>query len=202
MKRISLMATVVAASVVAVCAIAAGSASAAVLCKSAPVNNICPASDIYPVGTEINAGVPYKQHASFETLGGSPIASCKNSTMAIELTSLSSGDMTEYSFSNCSSSVVSKEVEGLWGEAAFQLDEAGKGRLGTQTQVAITSPAFEGKTCDYSIFGPALVAEGNKIWYHEGTGGYSWGGAGCPTEIKVRAYYSITSPTSVYVAEE
>lgn len=200
MKRIFSLCVVSIAAIGVTAGLATASASATVLCKTAPVGNVCPSSAVYPVGTEFKSSL--NGTAYFETPEYGVIQTCTGGTFNATLTSAGgegvpvTANNTAYTFTGCTRSLVNVEL----GKSEINWTSGNNGTV---------KPPFGGRndfnwnsvfgTCHISIIGPGqLVSSSSEIQYN-GTGIVRNSGSCWPTLI-FRANYKISSPLPIYVA--
>jgi len=119
-KRISLLATVVAAALLGALVIGATSASATVLCKQSAFANYCGYENFYPKGTNIEASLAPGTEAKLVDSVGTAYGKCKASSISMTLNVIGGlndapgADVSAHSFGECSASMSSTPYSDLW----------------------------------------------------------------------------------------
>lgn len=202
--------------------VGASTASATVLCKSAPSNNVCPAAEIYGSGTAIKAQLVAGTSAVLTTEGGlfTPTVKCTASTTegktetaggagkSVEGTLLAKTGLT---FSGCKTSTGSgctATAVHLPYHAAVAWTSEWDGTL-TVTSGGTGSPgasvACEGlPTCEFTTKSAVLHVHGGNpaIVKAENIALEIAGGFGCPTTAHWTAEYEVTSPKPLFIEKE
>jgi hypothetical protein len=203
-KKFSLLAMVVTASLLGALAIGAASASATVLCKQAAAANNCAPEDTYPEGTEVHAELAPTTFLYITEQNGTLRNSCSASEMAttlgIQQFEYQRSAMTALSFGGCTTSPVT--VERL-GEPDFQWKPGTHGGHMYGYGVRIGFNYF-GLACVYTFWGPGEIVPGAspKLVYSYGELVRLSGSFICPYKMSISATYDITTPTPLYVENE
>ncbi len=190
---------------VAMALIGAGSASATVLCKSAPANNVCPAADVYGVGSELSANSV--GNISFTTNGGTTLWTCKSASYKTTVTDAGGVgknvklDDTNYSFNECSYTFTllrAGNSELGWTGSHGGFDAAG----GTEFRVS----GIFGATCVYG-WGAALeftFTGGNPATIP--SNGVQipriMGGISCPAQLRMYLTLAFNTPSPLYLEQQ
>lgn len=205
MKRISVIGLAVAAMLLAVAAFGATSASATVLCKSAPASHVCPASDIYGVGTELSATLSTPFELKTSTLEVVDKCEVGNSNSPVTNAGGEGKDVilpTSLSLSSCT------------GGAASQVGVPNNTSLrwitGTHNGQAFLWPEMEfhmfGVSCpNYQIGGPFEFKGGQPArWVFSNSVVEKTSGSHilCPTRLFASGEFTVNGSQPVYVEEK
>lgn len=211
MRRFSLLAVVVAASLLGALAIAATSASATVLCKKAPSNHYCGYENIYPNGTKLQAKLKPSTAVSIQT-EGEVLGSCSSSSFDATVNGVgglgesASAEVTAFSFSECKRSISVMKNDPMYnGYLDFRwTSETHTGGVFHLANLQINLAAWgaPNQLCYYQLTGlhPIVSGETPQIDYKGSTmlklSGSSWL---CPQEVTFDATYNLTTPTPLYI---
>jgi len=203
MKNLKMLGLALVAAAALMALVGAGTASATVICKNNLNTEKC--SEPYPVGTEGTASLKAGTSALIETLGGTVMNTCTESTVkstikvAGSATSTVESGTSTLTFAKCTNPVVVLKP----GSAVLHwITGTDNGTL-TTVGTEVTSVTQFG-SCVYGT-GPSLdagVTEGGnpgriKLSVAVPKVG---GGFACPAEARVTAEYTATSPTNAWVA--
>lgn len=213
MKRLSLLATVVAAALLGALVIGATSASATVLCKQAPVNNYCGAENIYPKGTSIQATLAPGSEVKFATATGLAYGRC--SASAIDMTVSKSGGLGEevqavvnaHSFGECAAPIQvydhPAEFDYMAGIRWTEGTHGGTIRSSTWFETNLPKAWGIPGQCIYDISAQVPIVPGAnpQIAYKNSRAilihlQSHWA---CDSEVFVTGTYNISTPTPLYV---
>jgi hypothetical protein len=205
MKYLKMLGLAAVAAMAVMAFVGASSASATVICKTEVTEGCAASGWAYPLGTEGTASLKAGTTAVLETLGGSVLITCTESTVKSTLvksgatTTVESGVST-LTFAKCTNPVVvlkpgSAELHWIAGTDNGTLTTKG-------TEVTVNVAPFG--SCIYGT-GPSLdagVTEGGnpgkmKLSVVVPKVGGSFA---CPAEARVTAEYTATSPTNAWVA--
>lgn len=182
----------------------AGSASATVLCKSAPADNACPPADVYAKGTQIsaqdNGSVEFRQN-------GSALFSCNDGAISGTVTNAGSGTTSAwwtlaYSFSGCNgytATTVPSEAE-----QAINWTSGTHNGSGQWWSGLIQLKVPWGVTCEYAI-GPVTELKGGSsatLRYEGAELTKASGPVGCPSNLKMYGTFNVETPASLYVEQK
>jgi hypothetical protein len=200
-------------------AFAASPASATVLCKSAPSNNICPSTERYGTGTVIKASLVPGTNAVLTTSGGlfTPTVTCTASTTEGKTTNAGgagvavTGTMTALTFTGCttgSGAGCTATAVHLPYNASISWTKEWNGTL-TVTSSGKGNPgasvACEGlPTCEFTTSSAVLSVKGGNpaIAKAESINLAIAGGFGCPTEAHWTAEYEVLAPKPLFIEKE
>jgi hypothetical protein len=196
MKRITLLSSVIVSSALAVCAIAAASASATVeplgvFCKSAPASHECGGS-AYPAGTEIKSSL--STPLLFKTGGGTTVFQCTESAFNMAVTeSLSAPMPTALTFGGCNTQFT---VNRLSQETLRWTEGTHNGKLFGTSEMWIK---FLGLKCYFTFYGPLKVIGGTSPTIEASGVAAGLSGGLCPSSVNMSGTYTISTPTPLYV---
>jgi len=175
-----------------------GPTAASVLCKTNSGAGVCPAGDVYGVGTVISA---QSSSVVLSTVGGSTLASCGSGSFSGTVSNAGSEttsarlSSTEHTYSSCSATTT--QVSN--GEAKIDWATGSVDGVLTQTGGA-TQWSILGTKCTYSVTGGEIRGGTSpKLVYENATAVKTAGGFLCPAEARMNAEYTISSPTPLYV---
>ncbi len=185
------------------------SASAAVMCKTAPASHVCPAGDKYGVGTEIQTQLKPGTVLKFKS--GIQVFECSSSTINYAITNAGGEsapvvtNMTEFNFGNCQGGaqfIVTKKGT-QW---TNWLSGTNNGAMTWGSNVEFTVK-YGGMECTYNqtAAGKYLTVQGgasaNVIASESTTDLVKSRGstALCASNAKLIAEYSVSSPNPLYV---
>jgi len=174
---------------------------ASVLCKSAPASHVCPAGDVYGVGTSISANLVPKTSFVLSSTSNEVLASCTAGGFSGTVSAAGSEstsarlEKTEHTYSGCTTTVTGVST----GEMELNWVTGTDNGVATQTGGESQWTLF-GVKCTYSITGGEIIGgAAPKLLYHETTVAKTAGGFLCPAQLKATAEYNIESPTPLYV---
>lgn len=203
MKRIPLLAVVVAASLLGALALATASASATVLCKRATALNNCGYEYTWPKETAIKATLAPGTEAKMGWNSLGEWLTCNKSE--IEVVTKNAGSlgekiedqMTKLTFGECKQRV---DVTGLF-QGWIEWTEGGNGKFSSWSRFRLYGENVNYNTCEFQLFGPATLTGGTSatIKYKNANLYLASGQENCPTKIQYTATYNVTSPTPLYV---
>lgn len=208
MRRFSLLAFVVSASLLGALVIGSASASATVLCKSAPAAHQCPPGDVYGLGTKIQWELAPETELVISTLSGGYINSC--SSWKTDLTvgglweQLDEAGINENVFGGCKYPI---ENQPSFNVSYFTWTSGTHAGTVSQVSVIRTSlgPIAPNYMCRYVLSGPAKLVPGSapQLAFGEDSYGYEANGNGflCPKKVRFTATYNITTPTPLYLEQ-
>jgi hypothetical protein len=195
----------------AVCAIASASASATVLCTWAPASHECGPST-YGLGTEIKSSLASGTEAGIYMQDGQKLISCSASTLNMKVSSQPVGEnnvnanATAYSFSSCTGGTVT--VLGSGQQAIKWISGTHNGLAGGYNRVDIRPNAYGLDCGEYQIWGPGEIVGGTSptIKYVNGeiiaaVGNMKAEGGICPMKWVLKATYSVSTPTPLYIEQ-
>jgi hypothetical protein len=179
----------------------AGSASATVLCKTAPASNACPVSDVIPTGTNVSAQTVSGTGINFYA-GSSIFMQCASGTFSGSVSNAGGPassvvlSNSTYNFTGCSfamASVASGTTSIDWKVGTHNGLAYGQG-----SQVQWT---MWGVKCTYTITSPIEVQGGSnaKIKYNKTAVTKVAGGTICPNSMTMEAEFAVQSPAPLYV---
>jgi hypothetical protein len=218
-KLMKLGVSAVALVALAVAAIGAGSASATVLCRSAPSTHVCPAADLLAGPGRSTTVTATSSSAVLRTSGGliNPVVTCTSSTATItagpgggaglalpgRLTGLTFTRCTSTNPTGCSASAI---VTGLPTSGSLSWTTNWDGTITiTAPDVEIDCP-FLGTTVRCHYGGNAVtgtVRGGNPATVtFNGVRVNSTSGSPCPPTTSWTATYTVTSPNPMYVEDQ
>ncbi len=205
MKKISLLALVVAASLLGALAIGATSASAAVLCKTAGYKGYCGYENFYPKGTSIQAQLASGTNFTVQRKDGTFWTNCGAAKIGATLSNIGGLEKTaeatlnELTISQCGANmnVLEKAPSLAFGETSEGLPV-----VGSYTRIEITIPQNWGYTgtCYYWVLSDGgEIVGGNQLVFkeeiaYEAASNYFL----CPKQPRYSATYNITTPTPLY----
>jgi hypothetical protein len=207
MKRISLLAVVVAASLLGALALATASASATVLCKRATALNNCGYEWTWPKETAIKATLaPGTQvKLGWGSLGLGEYLTCNQSEFGV--VTANAGALNEdvtHKVTNVSFGECKQHFDVVFlGGGGIKWSEGGKGTFWSYSRIKLysdTSPI--NATCTYLVlFGPAILTGGASptLQYKNTTAALQEGQESCPSKLGYTATYNVTSPSPLYV---
>jgi hypothetical protein len=196
-KRIFSLCVVSIAAIGVTAGLATASASATVLCKTAPVGNVCPTSAVYPVGTEIKSSITNPAVFSYE---GSTIQTCSGSVLNTTITSAGGEGLpvvtsnSAYSFSGCTRSFINE----LLGTSEINWTTGNNGKFQRRSNNSFNWNSVFG-TCHEEVAGAAeLVSSSSQIVFNHA--GVIRNAGSCWPIVFLDAAYKISSPSPIYVA--
>jgi hypothetical protein len=205
MKHLTKLFTLSVAMLASLALFGAGSASATVLCQSAPENHVCSPSQVYGVGTKISAKL--SGNAKFTTYGGTTVANCSQSEIEATVSNQNQvkTNASSYTFSNCTTG----SVTNVGYVPGFFYIHWLEGTHGGQVEGANTfSIPFFGEPCTYMVVGYGELVSGSapSLAYK----GYEKAAVLaeeyensviCPAKLRFSATYTVNAPTPLYVEQ-
>lgn len=206
--------------------IAAGTASATILCNVEPAEGspgtkgtVCPLNKAYGGGTEIHAVLETGEHATFTEAGGKTYVTCEKSTLttvtenegsAIETVRLKNSVWTFEDCKNGTNSCTVTVVKLGTGEVHWTADSFHGTLTSSGTEITFLCKTLMGDVhCTYStsstdlgLLTGGVMSEGRATMdvASDKFGVVTTDWTFCPAEVKLDAKYEVTSPKPLYVA--
>lgn len=180
MKRMSILATLVATGLLGIAVLAPSSASADVLCQRVALNNDCPANKTYGVGAEFEGWSYEGWSENVKITSGFGKVTCKESELGMKVTDAGGGgenaipdvDITLFTLRNCTGTTTVLAKGYAWIKRLNSTSQLGSFNLVGQ-RVATKAAWLGGATqydCTFELVGPGtLVGPELKEGYAEFT---------------------------------